>query len=228
MNCIIYSGQFEKGTQEQQAVFSQLFGSQNTQYKFDFYFHWYNIIHEYGHCLCMYYDSDIIGMKQEFLVNRFAVSIWRFAGYEQELKDLEKMINEILQRIKDPVPNHMSFTGYYEEIWGTDELMKVPIYGYFQFKSVLMALENREDLENVLIEMGIHKEVGDQSLACKKYPISADTAKEAIHDIRHLLNSLGIEQPLVDVELVDDPSIQCADCIDYSSGACSGSTGTQA
>lgn len=75
MSYIIYSGQFEKGTQEQQALFCQLFGSQNTQYKFDFYFHWYNIIHEYGHCLCSYYDSDIIGMKQEFLVNKFAVSI---------------------------------------------------------------------------------------------------------------------------------------------------------
>lgn len=216
MNYIIYSGQFEKGTQEQQAVFSQLFGSKNTQYKFDFYFHWYNIIHEYGHCLCMHYDSDIIGLKQEFLVNRFAVSIWQYAGYEQELKDLKKMINETLQRIKDPVPNHMSFTEYYEQIWGTDELMQVPIYGYFQFKSVQMALENREDLENVLIEMGIDKEIGNQSLAHKKYPISADTAKEALHDIRHLLDSLGIEQPLVDVELVDDPSIQCANCIDSS------------
>lgn len=216
MNCIIYSGQFEKGTQEQQAVFSQLFGSQNTQCKFDFYFHWYNIIHEYGHCLCMQYDSDIIGLKQEFLVNRFAVSIWRYAGYEQELKDLKIMINEILQRIKNPVPEHMSFTEYYEKIWGTDELTQVPIYGYFQFKSVLMALENREDLVNVLMEMGIHKNIDNQSLAYKKYPISADTAKEALHDIRHLLDRLGIEQPLVDVELVDDPSIQRADCIDYS------------
>lgn len=80
MSYIIYSGQFEKGTQEQQALFCQLFGSQNTQYKFDFYFHWYNIMHEYGHCLCSYYDSDIIGMKQEFLVNKFAVSIWQYAG----------------------------------------------------------------------------------------------------------------------------------------------------
>lgn len=216
MNHIIYSGQFEKGTQEQQAVFRELFGSQNTQYKFDFYFHWYNIIHEYGHCLCMHYDSDIIGLKQEFLVNRFAVSIWRYAGYEQELKDLKKMINDALQRIKDPVPDHMSFTEYYEQLWGTDELMQVPIYGYFQFKSVQMALENRENLGTVLMEMGIHKEIGNQSLAYRKYSISADTAKEALHDIRHLLDSFGIEQPPVEVELVDDPSIQCTNYIDPS------------
>ena len=183
-------------------------------YKFDFYFHWYNIIHEYGHCLCIHYDSDIIDLKQEFLVNRFAVSIWRFAGYGQELKELEKMINETLQRIKDPVPNHMSFTEYYEQIWGTDELMQVPIYGYLQFKSVQMALENKEDLSNVLMEMGIHKEIGSQSLAYKKYPISADTAKEALNDIRNLIDRLGIEQPLVNLEFVDDPSIQRIDCVD--------------
>lgn len=216
MNYIIYSGQFEKGTQEQQAVFRQLLGSQNAQYKFDLYFHWYNIIHEYGHCLCDHYNSDIIGLKQEFLVNRFAVSIWQYAGYEQELNELQKMINETLQRMKNPVPDHMSFIEYYEQIWGTEELMQVPIYGYFQFKSVQMGLENREDLETVLTEMGIRKEIGNQSLTNKKYQISADTAKEALHDIRYLLYGLGIEQPLVDIELVDDPSIQCANCIDSS------------
>ena len=214
MRYIIKTGQLEKGTQEQQAAFIQLFGTENVQYKFDFYFHWYNIIHEYGHGLCMHYDSDIIDLKQEFLVNRFAVSIWRFAGYGQELKELEKMINETLQRIKDPVPNHMSFTEYYEQIWGTDELMQVPIYGYLQFKSVQMALENKEDLSNVLIEMGIHKEIGSQNPTYKKYPISADTAKEALNDIRNLLYNLGIGQPLVNLEFVDDPSIQRVDCDD--------------
>ena len=214
MNYIIYSGQFEKGTQEQQAVFSQLLGSQDAQYKFDLYFHWYNIIHEYGHCLCEHYNSDIIGLKQEFLVNRFAVSIWQFAGYGQELNELQKMINETLQRMKNPVPDHMSFAEYYEQIWETEELMQVPIYGYFQFKSVQMALENREDLESVLTGMGMHKKIGSQSLTNKKYQISADTAKEVLHDIQDLLYSLGIEQPLVNIELVDDPSIQCANYSD--------------
>lgn len=216
MSYIIYSGQFEKGTQEQQAAFIQLFGFENIQHKFDFYFHWYNIIHEYGHCLCMHYDSDIIGLKQEFLVNRFAVSIWQYAGYEEELKSLQKMMNEILQRIEDPVPNKMSFIDYYEQIWGTDEIMKVATYGYFQFKSVQMALENRENPGTVLEEMGIHKEIGNRRLSGKKYSFSACTAKEALHDIRHLLDSLGIDQPLAEVELVDDPSIQCVNHMDSS------------
>ena len=51
--------------------------------------------------------------------------------------------------------------------------MKVPIYGYFQFKSVQMALENREDLATVLGEMGIHKEINNRIRSYKKYSISA-------------------------------------------------------
>ena len=209
MSYTINTGQFEKGTQEQQAAFIQLFGSENTQYKFDLYFHWYNIIHEYGHCLCSYHESSIIGLKQEFLVNRFAVSIWKYAGYEKELNNLQKMLSEILQRIENPVPDNMSFTDYYEQIWETDEIMKVPIYGYFQFKSVQMALEHREDLAFVFEEMGIHKEINNRFLSHKEYSISAHTAKEALHDIRQLLDGLGIEQPMVDIKLVDDPLIQC-------------------
>ena len=214
MSYTINTGQFEKGTQEQQAAFTQLFGSENIQYKFDFYFHWYNIVHEYGHCLCSYHKSNIIGLKQELLVNRFAVSIWQYAGYEKELESLQKMISEILQRIKNPVPDHMSFTDYYEQIWETDEIMKVPIYGYFQFMSVQMALEKIEDLSTVLGEMGIHKEISNRFPSHKKYAISAQTAKEVLHDIRHLLDYLGIEQPMVEVELVDDPSIHCVNYVD--------------
>lgn len=217
MKYIIYSGRYEKGTTEQKAAFIQLFGQENIQYKFDFYFHWYNIIHEYGHCLCMHYDSKLIGMEQELSVNRFAVSIWQYAGYERELENLQKMIHEILKRIENPVPKHMSFIAYYEQIWGTEKMMEVPIYGYFQFRSVQMALENREDLETVLEEMGIRKKLNKRYPACKPYAISAYTAEEALHDIRQLLNDLGVEAPPAELQLVDNPSVQCADYINQLS-----------
>ena len=211
MGYIIKTGQFEKGTREQQAAFISLFGSENIQYKFDFYFHWYNIIHEYGHCLCSHYDSDIQGLEQELLVNRFAVSIWRYAGNETELKNLQEMLDEILQRIKDPVPNDMSFIDYYEQIWGTDMIMEVPVYGYFQFKSVRMALEDSEGLAHVFAEMGIHKKIGNGRPSYKRYSISAHTAKEVLDDMQRLLGALGIELPAVDIELVEDPSVHCVE-----------------
>lgn len=217
MSYAIYTGQFEKGTPEQQAAFLQLFGPENTQYKFDFYFHWYNVIHEYGHCLCSYHGSDIIGLAQEFLVNRFAVNIWRCAGYEEELNSLQKMVTEILQRMDNPVPDGISFTDFYEQIWETEQITEVSIYGYFQFKSVQMALEGREDLTAILKEMGIHKEINKTLPFHKTYLVSAETAKEALHDIRHLLDNLGIEQPTVNVKLVDDPEVQC---VKYNDPAC--------
>lgn len=209
MTYIIITGQFEKGTQEQQAAFIQLFGPEYVQYKFDFYFHWYNIAHEYGHCLCNHYQSDIINLKQEFLVNRFAVSLWRYAGYERELDCLQKMLNEVLRSMKNPVPVGMSMEDYYEQIWGSDQIMDVAVYGYLQFKSVLMALEYRPELTDVLREMGIHEEINSVTCPHKKYPVAAETAKEVLNDLRHFLDALGIEQPEADVELIDDPWVQC-------------------
>lgn len=205
----IITGQFETGTPEQQAAFTQLFGSENVQYKFDFYFHWYNIAHEYGHCLCDCYQSDIINLKQEFLVNRFAVSLWRYAGYERELQYLQKMLHEILHGIKNPVPAGMSIEEYYEHIWGTDQIMDVAVYGYLQFSSVLMALENRAELPEILKKMGTHKEINLAAVPYKKYSVSAETAKEVLNDLRHFLDVLGVDQPAADVELVDDPTTQC-------------------
>lgn len=209
MTYTIITGRLEKGTQEQQTAFIQLFGTENVQYKFDFYFHWYNIAHEYGHCLCDCYQSDIIGLKQEFLVNRFAVSLWRYAGYEQELDCLKKMLNEVLRDIKNPVPAGMSIEDYYEQIWGTDQIMDVAVYGYLQFKSVLIALECRPELADVLREMGIHEEINSVTCPHKKYFVTAETAKEVLNDLRRFLDALGIEQPEADVELIDDPWVQC-------------------
>ena len=159
----IQTGKFEKGTKEQQSAFINLFGCENIQYKFDFYFHWYNIVHEYGHCLCSHSNSDIIGLKQEFLVNDFAVNLWAYAGYEKELKALYKMLNEILERIKNPVPETLSFIDYYGQIWESDKIMEVPIYGYFQFKSVQMALEDRRNLKDIFREMGIKREIKEST-----------------------------------------------------------------
>ena len=167
MTFTITTGQFETGTREQQAAFVQLLGPEDVQYKFDFYFHWYNIAHEYGHCLCNYYESDMIDLKQEFLVNRFAVSLWRYAGYEKELLYLQKMLNGIIQGIKNPIPSGISMEDYYEQIWGTDQLMDAAVYGYLQFRSVLMALESRVELPHVLKEMGIHTELKPAALAYK-------------------------------------------------------------
>ncbi len=47
----IISERYETGTQKQRQGFDQLFGNKNIQFRFDLYFHWYNVIHELFHCL---------------------------------------------------------------------------------------------------------------------------------------------------------------------------------
>ena len=59
------------------------------------------------------------------MVNRFAVSFWSYAGYHKELQDLAEMVHGILQKMKSPVPDGLSFITYYELIWGTDKIMEV-------------------------------------------------------------------------------------------------------
>lgn len=206
----IKTGRFEKGTKEEQKLFIELFGKENIQYKFDFYFHWYNIIHEYGHCLCDYYHTGVVGLMQELLVNRFAVSFWSYAGYDKELQDLTEMVHGILQKMKSPVPDGLSFITYYEQIWGTERIMEVPIYGYFQFKSVLMALEDREGLADVLKEMGIEASLYGNVSPCRRYSISVETAQDVLDFLQQFLDDIGIGHPNVDLELVDEPSVQCA------------------
>ena len=206
---ILYTGQFEKGTKEQQEAFVQLFGAEDTQYLFDFYFHWYNIAHEYGHCLCSYHRSGTSGFKQELLVNRFAVNIWKYAGYEKQLKCLQEMLDKILRKIKNPVPDCMSFTGYYEQIWGTEQIMEVPIYGYFQFRSVQMALKGSEKLEDIFQEMGVQIKIPPAAPSYREYAISSKTAKQALNHLQQLLHDFGIEQPEAAVRLVDNPSVHC-------------------
>ena len=125
------------------------------------------------------------------------------------------MLAPILQHIKKPVPDNMSFIDFYEQIWDTDQIMEVPIYGFFQFKSVQMALEDGIETATVFKEMGIHKEINNSTFFYKEYFISAETAKEVLNDLRHLLNSMGIEQPAVEIELVDDPTIQCVRYNDF-------------
>lgn len=65
---------------------------ENAQHKFDLYFHWYNIMHEYGHCLLDFHKHDSCGVLQEMLVNQFAVSYWKARGFQDSLNELRAML----------------------------------------------------------------------------------------------------------------------------------------
>ena len=131
MSYKIISGQYELGTEQQQEGYRMLFGEENIQYKFDLYFHWYNIIHELGHCIVDVQKINMTNVQEEMFVNEFAVAYWKHMGENDKLEQLGNILKEIISNMPSPVPNNISFVEYYESIWGTELLNDVMLYGYF-------------------------------------------------------------------------------------------------
>lgn len=210
MDYKITTGCLERGTDEQKKPFVMMLGN-NAQYKFDLYFHWYNIVHEYGHCLLDFHKHDSNGIRQEMLVNQFAVSYWKTRGFHDTLVELRAMLEATLANFPCPVPEGEDFIGWYEKIWNTELLMSVPVYGYLQFKSVLMALDEMPDLSDWLEKVGIKdfslpENNTFQKMQIDTYPIEAATAPKVLADLMTFFEVAGISHPEVCLELVEDPS----------------------
>ena len=206
MNYKITTGCMERGTDGQKGPFLMMLGD-NAQYKFDLYFHWYNVVHEYGHCLLDFNGNEVVGLAQEMLVNKFAVSYWKTRGFDDRLTELRAMLEETLKAFPCPVPEGETFIGWYEKIWGTEQLMSVPIYGYFQFKSVLVALDEATCLADWLTETGFcgfSLPESSESLR-PEYAVEASSAEKVLADLMAFLKAAAINRPEVCLELADDP-----------------------
>lgn len=206
MDYKITTGCLERGTDEQKGPFVMMLGN-NAQHKFDLYFHWYNIVHEYGHCLLDFHKHDSCGVLQEMLVNQFAVSYWKARGFQDMLNELRAMLEATLATFPCPVPAGEDFIGWYEKIWNTELLMSVPVYGYLQFKSVLMALDEMPDLAGWLKKAGIKGfSLPENGVARPEYAVEAASAPKVLADLMAFLEAGGVAHPEVCVELADDPS----------------------
>lgn len=206
----IITGRFESGTAEQQGAYAGLFGTDDTQRKFDFYFHWYNIAHEYSHCLLDFYGKSVGGVEEEILANKFAVAYWRAAGFVDELATLKAILEGALSSFPNPVPEGKTFTGWYTEIWGTQQLMNAAVYGYFQFKSVLIAIDETDDLTQWFAKVGIDGFAIAKDCVSKKYPVKAESAADYLNDLQSFFKAAGLEPPTVSLDLTDDPMTHCS------------------
>ncbi len=208
MGYVIQSGRYETGTEEQQLGFRQLLG-EDALYSFDLYFHWYNIIHELGHCFAgqsnIYQDSNI---DQEMFVNEFAIGYYTYVGETQRLNELKALIQGIIDRMPSPVPAGETFLDFYKRIWNTDALMQVMIYGYFQFRSVLEAFKKQRSFEDIATELGVKIRPSD-ILKCNAELSSANAGKYLDTALENM-KEFGFDIPRVRLELMDDPGIQCA------------------
>ena len=209
MSYVIMSGKYETGTEEQQMGFAMLLGADNIQYKFDLYFHWYNLVHEMGHCIKSGCDVERSNVKEEMYVNELAVAYYRQIGEDERLSELQNMIQNAVNNMPSPVPEGEDFAGFYERIWGTDQLMNVMVYGYLQLNSVLLALKNNKSLEAVLNEIGISIDTGKELAKCD-LEIASENAENFLLSARENLMKLGVDVPQIRLELQDNPEVQCA------------------
>lgn len=223
MNYVIMSGCYETGTEEQKQGCKMLFGEEGIEHFFDLYFHWYNVVHEMGHCIVERYGAEMPKADEEMYVNALAVAYYRFAGEESRLKELKERLMGISSNLPAPMPKGEDFLSFYKRIWGSEALNNPMIYGYFQFRSVLEALEHPQTLEQVLAQIGIKTIVNSEiskaditsesearSTYEKDLKVTSENASKFLNAARDTLISLGVDVPQIRVELQKDPMIQCA------------------
>lgn len=211
MRYVIQSGKYETGTNEQQKSFKQILGDDVLQ-KFDLYFHWYNIIHELGHCFAgecnIKQDSNI---EQEMFVNEFAVGYYLYVGETQKLDELKFMVETILEKMSSPMPEGEAFLDFYKRIWNTDAIMQVMIYGYFQFRSVLEALNKQRNFKDIALELGY--QIHSANIVKCEEAISSESAEKFLNTALENMKNMGMDIPSVSLKLMDDPTIQCVKAI---------------
>lgn len=207
----IISGQYEKGTSQQQEAFRAVFGERDTQYRFDLYFHWYNILHELGHCVLELQEQKmgLCPAREEMLVNAFAVAYWNQAGQGDRVEELSRLLEERLALMPAFVPEGMGLVEYYESVWGQELLGDVARYGHFQFSSVREAIREGRDLKSVLAAMGLSIG-GEAAVKGCRGEICAQNAHKVLSQALKDLQGLGLPPMEVGLELVDDPTVQCA------------------
>ncbi len=208
----IITGKYETGNEEQKLLFANMLGT-NVQYKFNLYFHWYNIIHELGHCLLDFMDVSMDNVDEEYWVNRFAIAYWKKADDSGKLTELKEILNETISSMQNPVPQGQGyfefFKSIWESIWKMDEQQATMLYGYFQFSCVAEAMKCEDDLADLLQTIGIHTM---QNIQFEKYQgtIRAENAEAVLHVCMNNLQTMGVHGLEVTLELVENPAIHCA------------------
>lgn len=209
MKYVIMSGRFERGNEEQQQGYKMLFGAENIQYFFDLYFHWYNLVHEMGHCIVEKQGASFSKVDEEMYVNSLAAAYYRHMGEDERLGQLSDRLTIILEQIPAPMPEGEDFVSFYTRIWNTEAINNVMIYGYFQLRSVLEALKKEKTLDAVLMEIGVKI---NASAETETYSgeITSESAVHFLETARKNLLSMGVDVPQIRLELLDDPMVQCA------------------
>lgn len=206
----IVTGQYHIASPEQKQMIQELFG-ENAEYKYEIYFHWYNMLHELGHAIMMFNASSRPHpAEEEQLVNNFAYAYWKHYGEQAKLDSLCSIVNETIKRFSIPAHNNESYLDFAKNLWGTEELFTFNNYGWFQFSSVQAAMKESLDLEQALNRMCATK-ISTQKVDTLKYEICDQMASQVVADAVMLMKDWGVLLPSGS-EIVFCDDVNCHMC----------------
>ncbi|GAA0086388.1 hypothetical protein UT300007_28280 [Clostridium sp. CTA-7] len=205
----IITGKYETGTEEQKDNYRMLFGDKNIQENFDLYFHWYNIIHELGHILISHRGLSFSNADEEQFVNDFAVAYWMEVDKHSNLLKVKDIVTNALKKIPRPIGEDIYFLDYFRENWGNFE-MSVAMYGFFQMACVASSLSRERNLKLVLSNIG-YENITIDNLISREYEINCEAPEIILKDFIMNMSTIGIEMPSIELEIVDNPDIQCCE-----------------
>ena len=200
----IITGAYQLAPKEQQEMIQNLFGT-DAEYKYEIYFHWYNIIHELGHVImnfnCVQRPHPA---EEEQLVNNFANAYWKYYGELEKLEEVNEIVNDTISKFAVPDQKNVGYMEYAKENWGADDFFSFNNYGWFQYNSVLAAMSGTQNLKQVLHEMCGDK-IFTQKPELLKYTVRDDTPMLIVTDAVEILRKWGVCLPeKVDVVFCDD------------------------
>ena len=214
----IITGQFSQAPEDQQQMIRELLGD-DAEYRYELYFHWYNVLHELGHAVMMFNSpSRPHPAEEEQLVNNFAAAYWRHYGEAEKLAELGRLVDETLQKLPVPVQDGEDYLAYAKRVWGSDVFFTFNSYGWFQFSGVKAAIAREESLAQALAAMGVG-EIVPQDAQTLCYAVCEQMSGQVVADAVQRIKSWGAALP-EDAEVVfcDDVNRHMCQAIDLADG----------
>lgn len=190
----IVTGQYQKAPLKQKKMIQKLFG-EDAEYRYEIYFHWYNVLHELGHAIMMFNASARPhSAEEEQLVNNFAYAYWQHYGEQKKIKTLSFFVDETIRKFTIPSSGNEDYMDYAKRVWGTEELYSFNNYGWFQFSSVQAAITEAPNLEQALNRM-CFSQLSPRKVETLEYEISEQMASQVVADAVRLMKDWGVLLP---------------------------------